>query len=297
MQTFTLEVVADSIQGWGRVRRGSIQDADKQQTRHEPALVLRLLDLDPVMIEADSSTAMPRGFACFNGKGKALTFELPCGMLEQTLPLWLMALDLQPVDRESDARRAVLMSSSCINLAHEVSRALLQRSCAAPMVFQRLRLRMTSAHESLPDLQLSCFLRVYAGSHQPFAGGELLLEPVALPPGGEEEPEMDVPEVKRCTVETQTEAPEVPKDVKPPAVVLGASGSKAETTPPKVYKMEGEAFFADEIHWNHHGGDYLEEAPATPPVAEVQAATPSSLPLVSQLVRELMQMQTRSVDV
>ncbi|CAE7364117.1 unnamed protein product [Symbiodinium sp. CCMP2592] len=159
---------------------------------------------------------------------------------------------------------------------------------------------MTSAHESLPELQLSCFLRVYAGSHQPFAGGELLLEPVALPPGGEEEPEMDVPEVKRCTVETQTEAPEMPKDVKPPAV-LGASGgerrgSKAETTPPKAYKMEGEAVFADEIQLAH-GGDYLEEAPATPPAAEVQEATPSSLPLVSQLVRELMQMQTRSMDV
>ncbi|CAE7258817.1 pks3 [Symbiodinium necroappetens] len=139
MEPFTLEVVVDSIQGWGR--RGSVQDADKQGTRHEPALVLRLLDLDPVMIEADSATAMPRGFACFNGKGKALTFELPCGMLEQTLPLWLMALDLQPVDRDSDARRAVLMSSCCINLAHEVARALSQRSCAAPVLFQRLRLR------------------------------------------------------------------------------------------------------------------------------------------------------------
>lgn len=285
-------MVVDSIQGWGR--RGSVQDADKQGTRHEPALVLGLLDLDPVMIEADSATAMPRGFACFNGKGKALTFELPCGMLEQTLPLWLMALDLQPVDRDSDARRAVLMSSCCINLAHEVARALSQRSCAAPVLFQRLRLRMTSAHESLPELQLSCYLRVYAGSHQPFAGGELLLEPVALPTG-EEEPEIDVPEVTRCTVETQTEAPEVAKDVKPPAVALGA-GLKAETTAPKVYKMEGEAFFADEIQLAH-GGDDHEEAPATPPVAEVQAATPSSLPLVSQLVRELMQMQTRSVDV
>ncbi|CAE7477599.1 pks3 [Symbiodinium pilosum] len=253
MLVFTLEVVVDHIQGWEQLLQRCAPMARHFEMRH-PALALRFLDLEPAIVQADAITETSSELLNFHGRGKAMVLELPCGMLEETLPLWLMALALQPAEADSGARRATLLASACINLQQEVARANSPPACSAPTVFRRSCFRMTSAHKSLPDLQLACYMRVYAGAHQPFAGEELLLEPVALPVAGQEEPELDLH--RHCHAETQTEVEsEVPGLVPiapPPAAApasskLQSQGAGRAMCPARVMeaselrKLEGDA--------------------------------------------------------
>ncbi|CAJ1390407.1 unnamed protein product [Effrenium voratum] len=132
---------------------------------------------------------------------------------------------------------------------------------------------MTGVHASMPALQLSCYLRVYCGRHQPT--GELMLEPILWEPGEE-------PPVK-ATVETQTETTQ--EDVPPPKP--RGDWPRAPPEPPT-----DSAMFPAEIRLGRDASEQIEEeviVVAPQPQAPAEGPTPA-LPLVSQLVRELMQL-------
>lgn len=159
---------------------------------------------------------------------------------------------------------------------------------------------MTSVAEE-QSLQLTCFLRLYCGRYQPLTGGELLLEPIAWP-HDQEGPTLPTssptPAVNLHTVETQTE------DVEDPKRRPRRSGGKGDTRQRswRSHDMVGAAgaIFPKEIELTGTEVGYdaysspievIEDPdPPDPPAVPPVPASSSALPLVSQLVKELMQM-------
>ncbi|CAK9107292.1 unnamed protein product [Durusdinium trenchii] len=99
MVMFTLELVMEELQGW--------------RPRSRCALALRLGEEPLTLLEGGQGEDV-------RGQGKALVFDLPEVLLEQTLPLWIMLLMLPDLM----VRSADLVASCCLDLRHEVAAAL-----------------------------------------------------------------------------------------------------------------------------------------------------------------------------
>jgi len=214
-QCFTVELIVEGIRGPDRFLNAVLAAGDGAadslgsaspsataaalaKSRITPALGLRILDLPHAVIEAPEGevygTRIVKPGEChiaFGGRGKALMFEV----LEDSdapLPLWLMALVKRPApdapfgDMQAQsgtptaaAASAVLLASACVDLLAEV-RACASRGARhsnAVCAFRRCSFQLVGVHDACCSVVLDCYFRVYAGSHQPLAGGELLLEP------------------------------------------------------------------------------------------------------------------------
>lgn len=347
---YTLELLADTLCGSAGAIASDVVEDNQSDIRSKssssrPALGLRLLDLPPAVLEAPTGQAfgtLRSSRVSFRGKGKALVFELPELFLQQEepVPLWLMALAMQP-----DSASAVLVASACVDLRQEVTRAAaVFKQCSGTLAtgntFRRCSFRMTAVRDGNCDLTLDCFLRLYAGGHQPLTGNELLLQPVAVAPSVTIEETYkrasvprpavtDTPLLKDCrTTETQTEAF---SDPAPPDNLQSCSNMQIQqgTLPADA----DDVFFGNEIHLKSSlgvysrpeplseisvskGHDHTPQGPACPagdaihesseealalePKATIQVpaedscSAQGSLPLVSELVRELWQMRNES---
>lgn len=290
MVVLTFELVVQKLEGealrrWnGSGRPGII-----------PMLAFRFMDLAPILLEATTVD----GQIDFR-KGKALVFDLPEELHVTQLPLWILLLLPEPEQKTAD-RCATLLASTCLDLRHEVAEAMHRHSDTMSFqtvpFFRRCSFGMTSVAEE-QSLQLTCFLRLYCGRYQPITGGELLLEPIAWP--HDHEGDVALPKTSSptpaVTVETQTEDVEE----KPPR----RSGGKGEEIRQRSLRSHdmvtgaAGAIFPKEIELTGTEAGYdvysspLEviedlDPPAPPP--SVVASCPSALPLVSELVKELMQ--------
>lgn len=373
---FTLELIADGLCGplgslmatlaapAATSATSSLSAASTALGIGRPALGLRFLDLAPVLIDAPEGSSFgsaTRSRVKFEGRGKALAFELP-DMANGTahnspMPLWLLALAKQPGTESS----AVLLASACIDLRGEIARAASDRCAgeAAACPFRRCAFRMTAVRDAGCALTLECYLRVYAGEQRPVTGGELLLEPSAVSGGIFGSVDHAAPE--QCCAATQTEDVDSPEGAsaeahsrnpeeqapqgKSPLPLDVSATSAAGATPDQegqsnapllqrsAHRPGGrDAFFADEILVHHPPGDRKTNAAAqsrasghtarintasptahasssrSPTASQVGAArlddddpgtggtqgspaVSSSLPLVSELVRELFQIR------
>mmetsp|Transcript_63657 Transcript_63657/g.139533 ORF Transcript_63657/g.139533 Transcript_63657/m.139533 type:complete len:279 (-) Transcript_63657:15-851(-) len=272
MGVFTLEIVLQNLEGPKTVGRWSSKGEKK-------TLALRLSNLAPVLLEASLSGE-------FHGRGKALVFDLPAELQsgEAPLPLWIMLLLLAPGAPEDANRCATLVASSCIDLRYEVMDALNRQAdlSASPVpFFRRCRFGMTSVLPESDALELTCFFRLYCGRHQPLTGGELLLEPIAWPDdlreGDEPMPAVALPRSVS------------PQGAKPrPQSKVNAAGAMF----PREIELVGDAQSQVSLDFC---APQQEEEPAPPamkapaaPAMKAPAVSPA-LPMVSQLVRELMQ--------
>lgn len=266
---FTVELIADRLLG-----PISAALASAGPSRGQPVLGLRLLDLQPSVLEppaeeeiADGPSGPSGGRFSFGGRGKALMIELPDAMLAargEPMPLWLMLLVRDP-DRPSNV--ATLIASACVDIRTEVDRASShgRQGACAPCPFQRCTFTMTAVRNAGCKIRLECLLRIFAGVQQPPLGCETLLEPAAVAvfapatslgsgdskTGGSGDSKADGSsvgssaereEVKQsCAVQTQTDA-DVDENSKPtPADILGTS----MLTPP----CKDGALFLDEMRF------------------------------------------------
>lgn len=338
-ELFTLELIADCL--WGP--SGSCSQEPEEEPL-QPALGIRVLDLPCFSIDApEGEDFEDEEDSCisFASRGKALVFELPEALIESgtPLPLWLMLLA-----KRGASVAATLLASACIDLRSEVLKAMQHErrgALAGPVAFRSCSFRMSPVIDQGCRVTLNCFVRLYAGAHQPLSGGELLLEPAAMLSVDTAGPQRPT-STKRCSAETQTEAPPAlaPALEKPPLESPGegtASEAKkiaagdlrltAERRPrtplppppadpgsseemSRAMKKLG-AFFPEEICLGGElpgtstilttsaelGGVLTTEltAPSTLPEltkAPGEVTVSSSLPLVSELLRELWQIRS-----
>jgi len=324
----TVELVAESLQG--SAGRAVSQKSPERQIPALGVRLLDLAPAVIEAPDTEAFGASAESFVSFNGRGKALVVEMPIAASEaaEPIPLWLLALALQPA---GVTRSAVLLASACIDLRQEVLRAIsVKGGTSAPCTFRRCSFRMTPVRETSCNLQLDCFLRIYTGSHQPISGTELLLEPIAVAGAasprrggllqglGPRQPEQSTVETQTqpesiaasgtlekqkqpkavsasSTVETQTQ-PEAVEEVRPKVSTTSALPSR-----PAVDRVDG-VFFADELRVQsaEPPQEQALDGPASPEVpktgledciARGPPDVPSSLPLVSELVRELYQIR------
>eukprot|EP00933_Yihiella_yeosuensis_P036104 TRINITY_DN29802_c0_g1_i1.p1 TRINITY_DN29802_c0_g1~~TRINITY_DN29802_c0_g1_i1.p1 ORF type:complete len:340 (-),score=71.00 TRINITY_DN29802_c0_g1_i1:19-1038(-) len=249
---------------------------------------------------------------------------------QQPLPLWLMALAKESKVSEVPGS-AVLLASACVDLRQEVEWALasLKKGVRSAPInsFRRCSFRMTAVRDASCSLRLDCFLRLYAGSPQPLTGNELL-ETITVASAASFEDSGEgawdgAAASKSCrTAETQTEVPLAVEaaissaaQVLPPAAVpppvIPTPGVPAQRQTFKAPIKRGgtqaveDAFFANEIHLKSApderpdavGKTVSNEVPPPPPQepwpsqSGLAADAPSSLPLVSELLRELWQIR------
>lgn len=293
MGVFTLEIVVQNLEG-----RKTVPWSSKGERK---TLALRLSNLAPLLLEASLSGE-------FHGRGKALIFDLPAELQsgEAPLPLWIMLLLLAPGAPADANRCATLVASSCIDLRYEVVDALNRQAdlSASPVpFFRRCHFGMTSVLPESDALELICFFRLYCGRHQPLTGGELLLEPIAWPDelreGDEAMPPMPCPPAPPPPppVETPSKAP---KKVSPESEF-----ARVAKPPPQTKVNAAGAMFPSEIELVGDAqtqaslGFYAsqqEEEPAPPAMKPPAAPLTPALPMVSQMVRELMQIsESRAV--
>jgi len=312
---FTLELIAQSLKGSAGAALLNILKAKSADdgSPGRPALGLRLLDLAPVLIEAPVGEvygSSAGSCVAFGGRGKALVFELPGPVHghsnKEPLPLWLMVLSRQP-DPEAPS---VLMASACVDFRGDMHAAATAGGASSPCPFKRCSFRMTPVKDAACALTLECYVRMYAGSQRPVTGGELLLEPSAILPGAHLPPQPPC-----CTAETQTESPVSPAPAEASATQIAQETlqreeqrqlSEASNGYPAASTNTG-AFFPAEISVGAARGDTTTSSAAATGTAQRTAevtslpgaspATPavaSSLPLVSKLVRELLQIRSIS---
>lgn len=317
---FTLEVIVQCLRGSagaGLLELRNAHTAEGPPLTLKPALGLRLLDLTPVVVDAldDETYGTSQNHSiAFGGRGKALVFELATASLRQAsqpLPLWLMALA-----RKGDADGpAILMASACIDFRGDVVHAATHM--AAPSPFKRCAFRMSPVRDGSCTMTLECYVRLYAGAQRPVMGGELLLEPSAVQPSTA----APTPALG-CAVATQTDAEADAGPGRPASKSESTFNSTAlessENTGRETAKLqpisgredadtESGAYFPASITVGNCTGDAMRSPPNLPrapaaggvaaPVPPVSPGTPevsSSLPLVSELVRELWQIKSIS---
>lgn len=310
---FTLELIAQAVKGSAGASLLSMLQAQPEgsgtASSLRPALGLRLLDLPPVVIdapEAEGYGTSSGSRVAFAGRGKALVFEFPDlvdSQLSKPLPLWLMAL-ARKTDPDSPS---VLMASACVDFRDDLMHAAAQAKhlggkagVSSPCPFKRCSFRMTPVRDAGCALTVECYVRLYAGSQRPVTGGELLLEPSAVLP------EAPRSVLTHCVAETQTEPPEQPPVEEDPAqkkAIEVAPSPKASRRSPSpkasrspLSQTSSGTFFPAEIRVGNISRDKQtngaaaglrtsrEASPSSPKVT-------SSLPLVSELVRELWQIK------
>lgn len=180
---FALEVVADHI---------SVQCAECTSSASanalRPAVGIRCLDLPAVVVDAPAGQGFPAagGRIPFQGRGKALLFELPLSVLEGAsnhtpVPLWLTAL-ARP-QAAVGPEQAFLVGSACLDLRAEASCAAASRpsSLNSPIPYRVCTVGMTSARGLNDALRLQCRLRLFRvhsdpESRQGIRSGETRLE-------------------------------------------------------------------------------------------------------------------------
>lgn len=258
----------EELQGW--------------RPRSRCALALRLGEEPLTLLEGGQGEDV-------RGQGKALVFDLPEVLLEQTLPLWIMLLMLPDLM----VRSADLVASCCLDLRHEVAAAL--EGEGAPM-FRRCHYGMTPVHPSMSTPQLSCFLRLYVGRHRP--GAELLLEPIAWPEelqkpgqaGAESSGKQPRPRAELAERETQTEELQprsAPRKVHAqPGPAVHAANEDFLPEIRLAAKEEPLELCLSEEDTEDLAAPPVPPQPLPPPVPHPPVEP--ALPMVSQLVGELM---------
>mmetsp|Transcript_5015 Transcript_5015/g.8965 ORF Transcript_5015/g.8965 Transcript_5015/m.8965 type:complete len:182 (-) Transcript_5015:51-596(-) len=177
---------------------------------------------------------------------------------------------------------------------------------------------MTPVRETSCNLQLDCFLRIYTGRHKPISGTELLLEPIAVsgatrsPSAGRGRSPRQLsprpPELSTVETQTQTEEAEkgVPQEVSASASPPVSLPVRSSSSRPPDSNSVG-VFFDEEVRVESTAqpqeqapkAETAEEVPPSPATGLKEGAVrglgppevPSSLPLVSELVRELYQIR------
>lgn len=157
-----LEVVADHV---------TVQHAKSGATASAnallPALGIRFLDLPAVVIDAPNGQCFPAAEGCipFDGRGKALLFELPQTIVQESthvpLPLWLTVL-ARPQHAVS-SEQAFLVGTACLDMRAQALCAAVGRPSTldSPVPYQSCAVGMTSARGIRDALQLQCRLRLF----------------------------------------------------------------------------------------------------------------------------------------
>ena len=245
------------------------------------------------------------------------------------IPLWLMALDNRVCGMAS-ASTAVLLASACVDLRTEVLRAVAVGLRGGPSPFRPVTFQLTPVNDAECVLTLGCFVRLYAGDREDSNEACLepaIIAPgsanasVGVDPFVSTKKSHRAKATSRCrTTETQTEVARSPADL-PSETKLETESQVQVVTPQPVFGEKGRAaFFPGEIHVSQSGCPGRGKAEAPEPAvssgaeraathvvgnshrglqgpSESQGSTrelqqlPSSLPLVSQLLRELCQIR------